>query len=391
MSRYLALVTHAPLEAVAELALSFGPRCAIDSERKAVVLDITGCAHLFGGEDELKAKLSANARVAIADAPRLAKLLAVSQAPCLDEVPVRFLDLDDEALVWLDALAIETVGALKALPRSELERRQIPRGTLDLIHGEDEEPIEWWSPPSVLEASLELEYELETLEPLLFVLKNLIDGLCARLEVRGEALSRAEVLLKPGRTIEALFPAPLRASRSILNVLKLKLEASGLEAPVRQVRVRFVDVVAAPARALHLWEKESTALSALPSLLAELIAELGQHNVGSLSVENRHAAGARTALAPVGTQTKAPESPWVSLSYGSSEPLRAVKAEPWSGPTSGQLLVRRQSVEWWKRHNHEAWDSLAVWVPEMEATAWVDQRLGEGFETSVWLRGWVEG
>ena len=85
-------------------------------------------------------------------------------------------------------------------------------------------------------------------------------------------------------------------------------------------------------------------------------------------------------------------SPWVQLTYGASEPLRmSLKPQVWEGTASGRLLVRRQGLEWWRRGFSEAWDSLAVWVPSLCATAWVDQRLGEGFGPSAWLRGWVEG
>jgi hypothetical protein len=139
-------------------------------------------------------------------------------------------------------------------------------------------------------------------------------------------------------------------------------------------------------------DEGAASLRALPVLIAELTAELGPERVGCLIVRDRHAASVRSSLGAVGEASPKPVSPWVALTYAANEPLRCSrKAEPWEGPTSGRLLLRRQGVEWWSRGFSEAWDSFAVWVPSPSATAWVDQRTGEGFGPSAWLRGWLEG
>ena len=293
-----------------------------------------------------------------------------------------------------------TVGDVQRLPPSELERRfgAAVRPSLKLMHGEDTPPLDWWQPPQIPQASAELEHGLEALEPLLFVIKGLVDGLCARLEARGQALSRAELFVRyeklPGLTHrtqawDVAFPLPLREPKAVLNVLRLKLDAEGLAAPVREVALKLVHTVEQRPRALHLWSKESSALGALPTLIAELCAELGADRVGSLTVPERHAAMERSLLAPVGAETNPPVSPWVSLLYEAGEPLRCLGAEPWQGPTEGRLLVRRQGIEWWRHGFVDAWDSRAVWVPALGATAWVDLR--PKAERAAWLRGWVEG
>jgi protein ImuB len=449
MSRYAAILmegaTRAVLEAVAEIALTFGPRVAIEPD--AVVVDVTGCAHLLGGEAELAKKLKARVArlftmpskkaplpevpqalhthprhvkpkpdnvpppppvklksfgLALDDHPRVALAMARGGGRSFAELPLAALGFDEESLDYFASLSVNTVAELQGLPVFELERR-LPasaRAAVALAHGHVPDAVEWWMPPEIPESSVELDHGVEHLEPLLFVLKGLVDPLCARLEARGQLLAEAELWVKyeklPGleqreQTWQAVFPSALRDAKAVLNVLKLRLEAVGLRAPVREVRLRLLQTVEAEPRALHLWTKETTAVSALPTLIAELVAELGEERVGSLTVQDRHAASSRTALVRVGTMSATPVSPWVSLSYAASEPLRAQKAEPWDGPTSGKLLVRRQGVEWWTHGFSDAWDSLAVWIDGLGATAWVDQRLGDSYRASSWLRGWVDG
>lgn len=423
--RYLAAVLprapRAKLLAAAELALGFGPRCAIDEPRSCVVLDISGCGHLYGGDAALAEQLlqrlvvlELQPRIAIADGPAVASLIALGcEGVCvtppgrgvssLGPLPVDVLGYGEKVCAWFAGLGVYTVGEVQKLPPAELERRLGPsaRTALRLIHGDDPPPTDWWQPPQVLSEALELDHGVEVMEPLLFLLKGLVDPLCARLEARSQLLARAELWVKyeklPGlerreETWDAVFPAPLRDSKAVLNVLKLRLEGKPLRAPIRELCVRFVQTVERVPKALHLWTKEAAAARALPVLIAELTAELGPERVGCLLVRDRHAASLRSSLGPIGAVSTRPPSPWVSLTYGSSEPLRvASKAEPWEGPTSGRLLLRRQGVEWWSRGFSEAWDSLAIWVPSLSATAWVDLRGGEGFGASAWLRGWLEG
>ncbi|MBK7862898.1 MAG: hypothetical protein IPJ65_30670 [Archangiaceae bacterium] len=423
--RFLAAVlpgaTRPQLIAAAELCLGFGPRCAIDEENACVVLDVTGCGHLHGGDAGLAEQLlqrlrllEREVRLAVADGPQVAEMIARGTvgtciAPpgrgtqALAPLPVEVLGYDEATCAWFAGLGAYTVGEVQKLPPAELERRLGVRArpALRLIHGEDPPPTDWWQPPVVLSESLELEHGVESLEPLLFLLKGLYDPLCARLEARSLLLARAELWVRyeklPGLTVreqtwEAVFPSPLRESRAIGNVLKLKLESVPLKAPVRELEVRFVQTVERLPRALHLWSKEAAAVRALPALVAELTAELGHERVGCLLVRDRHAASARSSLGAVAEPSPRPRSPWVALTYAANEPLRCEKRpEPWEGVTSGRLLVRRQGVEWWARGFSDAWDSLAVWVPSLSATAWVDQRVGHDFGPSAWLRGWLEG
>jgi hypothetical protein len=344
---------------------------------------------------------------AIADEAPVAALMAMSSSSlrwvppgqgtsALSSIPISVLGFDEVSLRWFEALGIQTVGELRRPPWSDL-RRRISISTWNTLRwledGLSQTVLDWFVPPERLEAQVELEDSVENLEPLLFVFKSLVDRLCARLETRGEVLAslRASVKydLKPAQEAhwKAVFPAPLRDSKSILNVLRLKLQEQPLSAPVREVSLKFEQTAKKPPQMLHLWSTETASVQALPRLVAELTAELGTQCVGSLTVTDHHVPFLRSVLGDPFASSKTHDSPWLSLLYGVPEPLRILKrAESWEGTRQGKLLLRRQGVEWWRRRFCAAWDSWAVWDPSVSATAWVDVKASTG--TEAWLRGW---
>ncbi len=89
-------------------------------------IDITGCAHLFGGESGLLAHLARRlpqARPAIADTALAAWALARFAEPGatdLQNLPLAALRLDDRTIVKLRRVGIRRIGELARLPRAEL-------------------------------------------------------------------------------------------------------------------------------------------------------------------------------------------------------------------------------------------------------------------------------
>ena len=133
------------LEQLALWCNRFAPCCAVDG-RDGLVLDITGCAHLFGGEasfmEEITrrlADLAIKARLGLADTPGAARALARFSPPgsnqemriarpggSLDAVaglPVEALGITTADARLLRRLGIVTIGALVDLPRPALSRR----------------------------------------------------------------------------------------------------------------------------------------------------------------------------------------------------------------------------------------------------------------------------
>lgn len=130
----------AALHQLAQWATRFSPHTAPDAP-DGVLLDITGCGHLWQGEEKLMAdaltRLAAqgfHARGAIAGTIGAAWassrfggdrsiLPAGSISTALGTLPVRALRLDDVTASGLDRLGLRRIGDLYPLPRADLAKR----------------------------------------------------------------------------------------------------------------------------------------------------------------------------------------------------------------------------------------------------------------------------
>jgi protein ImuB len=127
------------LERLAEAADRYTPLVALDRPH-GLVLDISGCAHLFGGEqglhDDLAARLKAiglTARSAIAGTPDAARALARFGAPAIvppgaeetavRPLPVAALECAPETVLALSRAGLKTIGALLDRPSVLLSSR----------------------------------------------------------------------------------------------------------------------------------------------------------------------------------------------------------------------------------------------------------------------------
>jgi protein ImuB len=238
---------------VAEVALSFGPTAAIqlrpspggapraawgDAPFDTVWLDVTGSAHLAGGEEALLAELEERlgalghrARLSIAGGPRLAQAMARwapgilgtpgarssgrypiapprsgEGAQAMALLPVQALPIDPDTVGFLLRLGVLTVGDLARLPRASAAARLGDRAAevLDLAAGRDDLPLLPYAPPREIVEEASFEEGVENTEALLFVLRGMTSRASVRLGARGEACTRIEVELPLDRSIARL-------------------------------------------------------------------------------------------------------------------------------------------------------------------------------------------
>jgi protein ImuB len=388
-----------------------------------VWVDTTGCAHLYGGEETLARALLSRVRalghacrVGVADGPRIAAQIAwysredVTLAPpgegarALGPLPVSALPVDGETLRWLTSTGLRKIADVQALPRKGLGVRLGPNAAevLALLGGDDRAPLTPYVPPEVPEETVDIEYGVTSTEALVFVAKRLSAMLAARLEGRGVGATRLELVLKldralvkegaPVRVVAISLPVPLVREDDLLAVLRAKLESFVVPAPVLSATLRAPELAPRGAQALDLFVPEARADRALPRLVAELVAELGEGAVGRLALTNRWSPLDRAVLLPYGV--RAEKSPRLaSLAGAAVEPTRILpQRKPLASSPRVTITRRLEAVEWWKK-GFARTDYGHAWLEAARATAWVEiVRTGEGATDppSVALRGWVD-
>ena len=152
----------------------FTPRVACDGT-DGLLLDVTGCSHLFGGEPAMMQTVSKRltgfgleARLGITDTPGAARALARFAPECqrivppgslreaLEPLPVEALGVTRDDALTLRHLGLTTIGAITRLPRTALLRRFPPCRTgngllqrLDRVLGDRNEHLSPLVPPPV--------------------------------------------------------------------------------------------------------------------------------------------------------------------------------------------------------------------------------------------------
>lgn len=356
------------LNCIAEVGLSLGTTVAVEAP-DTVYVDITGSAHLQGGEAALASELANrvrgmghSARVAISDGPRLAHAFAHWFMPdaadpedrgvCVVQsertvaafatLPINALSLSGDQAAWFVRLGVFTVGELCALPRQALGSRlgEAAASITELCAGRDRTPLIAYTPERSVTESSSWDEPVTGNEPLLFVLGGLVSRVSARLTGRGEAAHSlvltiaydpAIARLRAEKTEQVLrfkLAAPLHRSEEIRRVLSARLSKIKLGAPSVGMRLSVPKLLPAVARQLELSQVmagitvNATADDEIPVLIAELVSELGEDKVGTLKLVDSHRPEQKSQLSPASQKsfTLAPRR--------NSKPARARKSEP---------------------------------------------------------------
>jgi protein ImuB len=145
--------------------------------------------------------------------------------------------------------------------------------------------------PATFEDGLELEYGEDRLEPLMFVLRRLIECVASRIDVCGLACQRLDIAfgLEAGghdlRTIGAA--APTTDVKTLLTLVRAQLEADPPALAVVKVRVTAAATRVFPTQ-LDLLRPAGPPPAALAAVVARLAALCGPDRVGVLRPADSH-------------------------------------------------------------------------------------------------------
>ncbi|WP_244498387.1 Y-family DNA polymerase [Aureimonas ureilytica] len=377
------------LEALADAAERYTPLVALDG-RQGLVLDISGCAHLFGGEGGLCREVQLRFRAqgfalgwGLASHPALASALARhrpgtcllegAEPPVLTALPIAALRIGAEERGRLARLGLATIGDLLALSRAQLARR-FGSGLLtrlDALTGRHRPPIE----PRRFVASLTHErllFEPVSLsDDILRIANHLAGHLKPELEARGQGARRLELtLFRVDGRVERLpvrSARPLRDPRRIERLFAERLKGIGDDLDVGfgydLLRLSVVETEAMAEAQTSLTQEES-APEALAELLDRLSTRLGETALFSLEPDESHrperaqhrvqwlsasdAGGSDTPLAPRPLRLLVPPEPVSATAEVPDGPIRQFRwrrahyrVERIEGP-------ERIAPEWWR-------------------------------------------
>ena len=193
------------LERLALWAMRFTPLAAIDPPDE-LVLDVTGCTDLFGGEAALLARIGASldrggvhARAVLAGVADAAAALARcgqhgrivpsgQEAGAIAALPLGALRLPTDCLAGLHRLGLQCMSDVLRQPRAPLMRRfgRTLLDALDAVTGDRPRPLPPVRPPPRFEAAQNFVEPIVTREAIEHALDHLLDLLCHALAGAGQ-------------------------------------------------------------------------------------------------------------------------------------------------------------------------------------------------------------
>ncbi|MBO6521087.1 MAG: DNA polymerase Y family protein [Rhodospirillales bacterium] len=351
-----------------------------------IILDITGCAHLFGGEDSMLGDLTRRLRrmeltvgVAAADTPgaawawaRFGRGNAVPIGRTRDwfsDLPVAALRLPSDIVEKLREYGLGRIGDLYRIPRAPLVKRcGMPvLNRLDQVFGHAAEPISPVRPAPEWRSRIVFPEPIGRAEDIAEATRRLLQELCAELEKGGRgARQLALVFYRVDGQTQRIGIGTGRAGRDPAHLMKLfreklakaepgfGIEQMSLEAvSTDRVRPGQIDLAAA-----------GEAGAALDPLIDRLQNRLGGNGVYRIAPVESHIPERAVTVCPATDGFE--RNDWIADQprpvrlLAAPEPIDAVTPEPGRPPV--RFVWRRQThrvcladgperiaPEWWRR------------------------------------------
>ncbi len=330
-------------------------------------------------------QIALDARIGVAETPGLAWHAARCAKPFLavgdsDEfisgLAIERLEPPAETLEILQKWGIHSVGSFLALGKDKIADRLGAEGVelFEFASARQVRPLKRVIPTATFEESIDFENQIESLEPLLFILHRFIEQLCNRLAVIYLVAQELHLQLglSSGQKYERLFriPAPTRNVETLFRMLQTHLDGVRTESPISSLRLS-----ATPCRAENyqfgFFETALRDPNQFHETLARLTALLGTERVGTPRLEETHRPDAlrmepaQFEAAPDAREllADAPAAPPVIPLRRFRPPLPAVvemranrpvllRSAPFTGPLIDTQGPWRTSGDWW---NNQAW------------------------------------
>ncbi|QLC73807.1 DNA polymerase Y family protein [Pseudomonas sp. LPB0260] len=369
---------------------------------RALLMEVESSLALFGPWPRFEARLRAELqalgfrhRITLAPNPAAARVLAnahdglaIADAAALrqqlEQLPIERLGLPREVASALARMGLRTLRQVLDLPRDGLARR-FPAEMLrhlDTLLGLRPLALDCYSPPDHFDERIELNFDVESHQALLFPLRRLIHDLAAYLAGRDSGVQRFVLHLEHRARADSLVAVGLlgaeRDATLLFELTRERLERLQLPAPVEALRLQARDLPDfVPAHA-NLFDERAQQTLAWEQLRERLRARLGDAAVQGLGVHADHrpeqAWRPYSAAATTVPGATGPRPGWLL-----AEPLALDDAAP-------RLLAGPERIEsgWWDG-NDQRRDYYLIETSSGQR-AWAFRPVGSA--GPLWLHGW---
>lgn len=338
------------LRSLARWAGRWSPRVALDGT-EGLMLDITGVAHLWGGEAALLADIRQaclrarlTPRIGLACTPGAAWALARGgegvAAPgalvqALGPLPVATLRLAPETAITLQRLGLRCVADLLALPRPSLTRRFGAEVTEALARalGELPEALAPLPEPPRFALRLTLPEPIGLVADVMAGVERLLGPLCTRLAQQNMGARRLLLSLRrvdaEEQQVELRLAAPLREARRILPLFRRGVEAVDAGFGIDQLRLAATEVEPLVPEQIGTRGSAHAAAGALDDLITRLGNRIGLENIRRALPAESHIPERSFLIAPATLAAPAPRAAWAQPR---PRPLSLFRPEPVTAP-----------------------------------------------------------
>ena len=364
-------------EIESSLAL-FGPWPQFEARLRAELTALGFRHRLVAAPNPLSARILANAYdgLAVPDAQAL--------GPLLGQMPVERIGLAPTVASALSRMGLRTLGQVQALPRQTLARRfEAPvLKHLDTLLGERPLALAFYLPPDRFDVRIELNFDVQSHQALLFPLRRLTADLATFLCGRDAGVQRFDLHLEHAGLPDTLIKVGLlsaeREPGMLFELARGRLEQVQVEAPVRGFRLSAQDLPSFIPQRRELFDERPQQSLPWEQLRERLRARLGDDAVQGLGFQADHR----------------PECAWQPHAQSQPATLLSRAQRP------GWLLTEPQAVSEGaarilmgpERIESGWWDGADVrrdyYLIQTRAgqQGWAYRRVGEG--GPLWLQGW---
>ncbi|QKZ05114.1 Y-family DNA polymerase [Pseudomonas eucalypticola] len=407
LSRAFATLAHDPADIdqcqqfLAAWAYRFSSQVSLHYPR-ALLLEVQSSLGLFGPwptfearlREELKA-LGFSHRITLATNPVAARMLAnvhdglavletTALPAALAPLPIERLGLPRDTATAFARMGLRSFGQVRALPRDTLARRFAASDLqhLDTLDGLRPQALAFYTPPDFFEQRIELNFDVESHQALLFPLRRLINDLAAYLGGRDSGVQRFTLHLEHAEGEDTLVPVGLlgaeRDPGMLFELARGRLEPVQVKRPVRNVRLVARDLPRFVPSHQALFDARPQQSQAWEQVRERLRARLGDDAVSGLAARADHR----------------PERAWVPQALPKAMAVGECPARPgWllAEPQAWtdcdiRVLAGPERIEsgWWDGGDVRR-DYYLVETASGQR-AWAYEAVGE--QGRLWLQGW---